>query len=204
MLDVMQAEWLAKVAQGRAHARVGQVLQGVHRGQLSMGLLTHILGFAIGGTAAHLMSCVSQRLSTAANAVEHPATAQPPARRQRIDGCDTHDIRCAARRQRIDGSSGGSAVEQVLRSPRLALLSHQLALSITPTVLCSAMWSPQIQRLREAVSVVLARAAAAQDGGRESGRAEAGCEWLEQYCIFVQGRFREEYGAAVRYYSRTQ
>jgi hypothetical protein len=70
------------------------------------------------------------------------------------------------------------------------------------------MWSPQIQRLREAVSVVLARAAAAaQDGGREAARVEAGCEWLEEYCIFVQGRFREEYGAGpfseeyVRYYS---
>jgi hypothetical protein len=69
-------------------------------------------------------------------------------------------------------------------------MSHQLALSITPTVLCSALGSPQIQRLREAVSAVLARAAAAQGEGRESGRVEAGCEWLEEYCIFVQGRFR--------------
>jgi hypothetical protein len=51
------------------------------------------------------------------------------------------------------------------------------------------MWSPQIQRLREAVSVVLERAAAAQGEGRESGRVEVGCEWLEEYCIFVQGRF---------------
>jgi hypothetical protein len=187
MLDVMQAEWLAKVAQGRAHARVGQVLQRVHRRQLSMGLLTHILGFAIGGTAANLMSCVSQRLSTAEDTVEHSATAKPP-----------------ARRQRIGSSSGSSAAEQALRSPRLALMSHQLALSITPTVLCSALPPQQIQRLKEAVSAVLARAeaaaavaavvaaavAAAQGAGRGPGRVEAGCEWLEEYCVFVQGRFQ--------------
>jgi hypothetical protein len=175
MLDVMQAEWLAKVAQGRAHARVGQVLQRVHRGQVSMELLTHILGFAIGGTAAHLMSCVSQRLSTAAETVEQAATAEPPSRRQRIDsGCNS------------------SGLEQALRSPRLALMSHQLALSITPTVLCSALGPPQRQRLREAVSALLEKAAAvvAQGEDRGSGRVEAGCKWLEEYCIFVQGCFQ--------------
>jgi hypothetical protein len=81
MLDVMQAQWLAKVAQGRAHARVGHVLRGAHRRQLSTRVLTCILGFAVGGTAAHLiMSCVSQRPSVLIATVEHAATAEPPQR----------------------------------------------------------------------------------------------------------------------------
>jgi hypothetical protein len=57
----------------------------------------------------------------------------------------------------------------------------------------SAMSSPQRQRLREAVSAVLVRAesvAAAQDASRGKAKVEVGCEWLEEYCIFVQERFQ--------------
>jgi hypothetical protein len=73
MLDGMQAQWLARVAEGCAHARVGLALRGVFGGALSTCMLVHIMGYVFGGTQAHLQSCISTGRMTAAAAVEKQA-----------------------------------------------------------------------------------------------------------------------------------
>jgi hypothetical protein len=59
MLDEMQEQWLATVAEGCAHARVGLTLRGAFNGGLSTRMLLHVMGYVFGGTQAHLQSCIS-------------------------------------------------------------------------------------------------------------------------------------------------
>jgi hypothetical protein len=56
MLDEMQAQWLARVAEGCAHARVGLTLRGAFGGRLSTDILVGILAHTYGETEAHLVS----------------------------------------------------------------------------------------------------------------------------------------------------
>jgi hypothetical protein len=69
MLDEMQAQWLAKVAEGCAHAHVGLTLRGAFSDGLSMCVLLHVMGYVFGETQAHLKSCISMGRITAAVAV---------------------------------------------------------------------------------------------------------------------------------------
>jgi ankyrin repeat protein len=59
MLDEMQAQWLARVVEGCAHARVGLALRGAFSGGLPTDMLLEIMGYVFGGTQAHLQSCIS-------------------------------------------------------------------------------------------------------------------------------------------------
>jgi hypothetical protein len=135
MLDEMQAQWLARVAEGCGHAHVGLALRGAFSGGLSTCMLLHVMGYVFEGTQAHLQSCISTGRTTAA------------------------------------------AV-----APKLALVSHALALAVTP--------SPQLQVLvlgveaRQRLQAVLAGLVAATEA------AEGGCEWLHAYCDFLQRRHR--------------
>jgi ankyrin repeat protein len=56
MLDDMQSQWLARVAEGCAHARVELALRGVFSGGLSTRMLLHAMGCVFGGALAHLQS----------------------------------------------------------------------------------------------------------------------------------------------------
>jgi hypothetical protein len=133
MLDEMQAQWLARVVEGCAHARVGLTLRGAFSGRLSEDLLVGILGYAFGGTEAHLLSCVSTR-------------------------------------KHRDG-------------PRLALVSHALALAATPMAECQEGYSAILPGRKQLLQMVKAQlvdvAEAAGDGG---------CEWLHAYWHFIQQR----------------
>jgi hypothetical protein len=100
MLDEMQAQWLASVAEGCAHARIGLTLRGAFRGGLSTCMLLHVMGYVFGGTLAHLQSSIS--------------TGQVAAVSHALDD--------------------DSSVVQEQQLPKLALVSHALALAATPTL----------------------------------------------------------------------
>jgi hypothetical protein len=59
MLDEMQGQWLARVAEGCAHARVGLTLRDAFSGELPTDMLLHIMGYVFGGARVHLQSCIS-------------------------------------------------------------------------------------------------------------------------------------------------
>jgi hypothetical protein len=152
MLDEMQAQWLARVAEGCAHARVGLTLRGAFGGGLLTGMLVHIMGYVFGGTQTHLQSCISTRRVAAALVV--------------VAGGDV------------------PAVEPQMQelSPKLALVSHALALAVTPAPqpIHGMMGLEAMQQLQ----ATLARLDVAEDA------PEGGCEWLHRYCDFLQRRYR--------------
>jgi hypothetical protein len=135
----MQAQWLAKVAEGCAHARVGLTLRGAFGGGLSTGMLVHIMGYAFGGTQTHLQSCVSTgRVAAAKGLVMQPVAADAPvaavggAVSAQADGAVP-----AAKRAKVGGTGGGGQMQppaqhdQEQLPPKLALVSHALALAAT-------------------------------------------------------------------------
>jgi hypothetical protein len=73
MLDTMQAQWLLKVKEGCAQARVGLTLRGMHSGRLSVGVLMNIMGFVLGGSKAYLRSCISIGRLSNVTALQVPA-----------------------------------------------------------------------------------------------------------------------------------
>jgi hypothetical protein len=71
MLHAMQTQWLARVAEGCAHARVGLTLRGAFSGGLSTDMLLHVMGYVFDETQAHLQSCISMaRMAKPALAAE--------------------------------------------------------------------------------------------------------------------------------------
>ena len=74
--------------------------------------------------------------------------------------------------------------EQEQLSPKLALVSHALALAATPAPRPVGSGSTGVMgaEARQHLQAALARLAA------ES--AEGGCEWLQAYCDFLQRRHR--------------
>jgi hypothetical protein len=168
MLDEMQAQWLARVAEGCAHARVGLTLRGAFGCGLSTRMLLHVMGYVFGGTLAHLQSCISTGRGAAARGL---ATQTAAAAATVVDGATV-------------AAEAESAVPAEQLSPKLALVSHALALAATPApqpVECSstgAMGDEARQHLRAALACLAAEA------------AEGGCEWLQAYCDFLQRRHR--------------
>jgi hypothetical protein len=80
MLHEMQTQWLARVAEGCAHARVGLTLRSAFSGGLSTSMLLHVMGYAYGETQAHLQSCISmaRMAAAAASAVEKQKQSLSP------------------------------------------------------------------------------------------------------------------------------
>ena len=76
--------------------------------------------------------------------------------------------------------------DQAQLSPKLALVSHALALAATPAPQPVGSGSTGVTRscthMRQHLQAVLARLAAEA--------AEGGCEWLQAYCDFLQRRHR--------------
>jgi hypothetical protein len=197
----MQAQWLAKVAEGCAHARVGLTLRGAFGGGLSTGMLLHVMGYVFGGTLAHLQSCISTGRVAAARelATQTAATASV------VDGvtvaAEEAGAVLAAKRSEVGDTGRGGPMqepaqhEQEQHSPKLALVSHALALAATPVPQhvgsgwtgVPRSYTRRSQRamgaeVRQRMQAALARLAA------ES--AEGGCEWLQAYCDFLQRRHR--------------
>jgi hypothetical protein len=173
MLDEMQAQWLAKVAEGCTHARVGLTLRGAFSGGLSTGMLVHIMGCVFGGTQAHLRSCISTgRMAATARGL----LAQKPVETVAALFANSVVDR-ATTKAKASGTVRGGPKQQPTQHdqeqlpPRLALVSHALALTATPRRL-------QLQMVLPRLDLVAAEAAA------------GGCEWLHAYCDFLQRRYR--------------
>ena len=102
MLDEMQGQWLANVAKGCAQARVGLTLWSAHQGKLSPAILVRVMGFAFRGPPSHLRACAS-----------------------------TKTIVMNTLAVRVSQHDSGASVQQ--QGPaRLVLISHALALLVTP------------------------------------------------------------------------
>jgi hypothetical protein len=183
MLDEMQTQWLARVAEGCAHARVGLTLRGAFGGGLSTCMLLHVMGYVFGGTLAHLQSCISTGL-----AAQTAATASPV-----VDGAtvaaEAAGAVPAAKRAKVGGTGRGGPMqepaqhEQEQLSSKLALVSHALALAATPAPRPVGSGSTGVMGAEARhLQVALARLAAEA--------AEGGCEWLQAYCDFLQRRHR--------------
>jgi ankyrin repeat protein len=183
MLDEMQAQWLARVVEGCAHARVGLTLRGAFGGGLSTCMLLHVMGYVFGGTLAHLQSCISTgRVAAARELATQTAAAFPV-----VDGvtvaAEAAGAVPAAKSSEVGDTGRGGPMqdlqepaqhEQEQLSPKLALVSHALALAATP--------APHPGASRRKLQAALARLAAEA--------AEGDCEWLQAYCDFLQRRHR--------------
>jgi hypothetical protein len=190
MLDEMQAQWLARVAEGCAHARVGLTLRGAFSGGLSTRMLLHVMGYVFGGTLAHLQSCISTGRVAAARGL----ATQTAAASAVVDGATVAvkaagAVPAAKRAEVSDTGSGGpmqelAQHEQEKLSPKMALISHALALAATPAPQPVGSGSTGVMGAEagQHLQAALARLAA------ES--AEEGCEWLQAYCDFLQRRHR--------------
>jgi ankyrin repeat protein len=189
MLDDMQSQWLARVAEGCAHARVGLTLRGAFGGGLSTRMLLHVMGYVFGGTLAHLQSCISTGQVAAARGLAMQTAAASAV----VDGAtvaaEAAGAVPAAKRAKIGCSTGGGGLmqepaqhEQEQLSPKTALVSHALALAATPAPRpvgsgsTGAMGAEARQHLQAALSRLAAES------------AEGGCEWLQAYCDFLQRR----------------
>jgi hypothetical protein len=191
MLDEMQTQWLASVAEGCAHARVGLTLRGAFGGGLSTQMLLHVMGYVFGGTLAHLQSCISRgRVAAARGLVQQPAAALPV-----VDGAtvaaEAAGAVPAAKRVKVgDSTGGGGPMQSPMQhgqetlSPKLALVSHALALAATPAPHLVSLSLSSAAVLGIGVRLVLAWLVAAAEA------AEGGCEWLQAYCDFLQRRHR--------------
>jgi ankyrin repeat protein len=190
MLDEMQAQWLARVAEGCAHARVGLTLRGAFSGGLSTRMLLHVMGYVFGGTHVHLQSCIS----TARVAAARELATQTAASAAVVDGAtvaaEAESAVPVAKRAKVGDTGRGEPMQEPAQhnqeqmSPKLALVSHALALAATPahqpvgSSSTGVMGAEAGQHLQAALARLVAEL------------AEGGCEWLQAYCDFLQRRHR--------------
>jgi hypothetical protein len=187
MLDEMQAQWLARVAEGCAHARVGLTLRGAFSGGLSTCMLLHVMGYVFGGTQVHLQSCISTRRVT-----------------QAVAAVDVHGAVVAA--AAVGSGRGGSMQEltqhdQEQLPPKLALVSHALALAATQKRIFHSAFELFLQRIaqkhhRAAAALPIPRAGPPVLGDEARHQLQtaprqgsSSCEWLHAYCDFLQRRY---------------
>jgi ankyrin repeat protein len=170
MLDEMQAQWLTRVAEGCAHARVGLTLRGAFSGGLSTCMLLHVMDYVFGGTQVHFQSCIS---------TERVAPGRGLAM-QAVAAADAHGAKDA-------GSGRGGPMQelaqhdQVQLLPKLALVSHALALAATPK-------SQPISSSSTGAGAPVLGAEARQQLQTVLRQGSSSCEWLHAYCDFLQRR----------------
>jgi ankyrin repeat protein len=143
MLDEMQAQWLARVVEGCAHARVGLTLRGAFGGGLSTGMLVHVMGYVFGGTQSHLKSCISTGRVAAVTRLPKPMAKLVAKIAAAVDvegavSAQSDGAVPAAKRAKVGGTGGGGPMQELAQRnleqmpPKLALVSHALALATTP------------------------------------------------------------------------
>jgi hypothetical protein len=188
MLDEMQAQWLARVAEGCAHSRVGLTLRGAFRGGLSTCMLLHVMGYVFGGTQVHLQSCISTgRVTQAVAAVDVHGTVVPKL------ALVSHALALAATPKsqpipRAGPSMLGGEVRQQL----------QTALRHAATRSCEWLHGEVRQPIpvRHIVRqhIPRARPPVLGDEARQQlqtalRQGSSSCEWLHAYCDFLQRRY---------------
>jgi ankyrin repeat protein len=181
MLDDMQAQWLARVAEGCAHARVGLTLRGAFNGGLPTDMLLCIMGYVFDGTLAHLQSCISTGQVAPERGLAMRAAAAVDAHGAVMTAESASAVPATKRAKHAGADSGGPMQEsakdhQEQLPPKLALVSHALALNATP----------KSQPISSCSIAVLTRLGAATHTVYHT--AEGGCEWLQGYCDFLQRR----------------
>jgi hypothetical protein len=153
-----------------------------------------------GGPQAHLQSCISPgRLAQARGLAKHTVTAVAAAV---VNGKLAVTVAAAAMvlsgavpaAARAGGTDTGWSMQdsaqhdqaQEMLPPRLALVSHALALAATPArqPVSSSSTTVLGPGSKLQLQAVLARLVAAAEA------AEGGCEWLHAYCDFLQRRHR--------------
>jgi hypothetical protein len=184
MLNEMQEQWLATVAEGCAHARVGLTLRGAFNGGLSMGMLVHVMGYVFGGTQAHLQSCISTgRVALEARGLvtQEPIEAVSVAVVTALFA-SVAVVPASTKAKAGGASSGGGPMQESAQHdqeqlpPRLALVSHALALAVTPVpqfVSCEFVSSSSTTTMQQQHTALQQLVAAAEIAG--------GCEWLWAY-----------------------
>ena len=150
MLDEMQGQWLANVAKGCAQARVGLTLWSAHQGKLSPAILVRVMGFAFRGPSSHLRACAS-----------------------------TKTIAMNTLAVRVSQHDSGASVQQ--QDPaRLVLISHALALLVTPA---------RVEHTdSDSMMIVPVAPTKHQQEAISHLATEAGCPWLSAYCRFLTRR----------------
>jgi hypothetical protein len=188
MLDEMQAQWLARVAEGCAHARVGLTLRGAFSGGLPTDILLHVMGYGFGGTLVHLQSCISTGRVAAAGGLATQTTAATAA--VVVDGttvaAEVEGVVPALKRTKVgDTGRGGQMQESAQHDqgrlpPKLALVSHALALAATPRPqpVVSSSTGGMSAEARQHLQAALARLAAE---AAERGAA-SGCRRTATFC----------------------
>jgi hypothetical protein len=159
-------------------------------------MLVHVMGYVFGGTQAHLQACISLgRVATTARglAMQTVAAADSPVGdKGGAVAAETDGVMPAAKRARVGGTGRGGSMQQpaqhgqVQLPPKLALMSHALALAATPAPHPVSSSSTGVLGVgaRQQLEAALSRLVAAAEA------AEGGCEWLHGYCDFLQRRHR--------------
>jgi ankyrin repeat protein len=180
MLNEMQGQWLARVVEGCAHARVGLTLRGAFRGGLSTRMLLHIMGYVFGGTPAHLQSCISTGRVAASAAVEGNVQVQAVA---------DSTVPAVGRVESALHGQGQQLPKRVLARlvAELTGVLHALARAVTVTV------TPVPQPVSSTATLGIEtrqqlQAALVLHIVELKKEAEGGCEWLRGYCDFLQRR----------------
>jgi hypothetical protein len=196
LLDDLQSQWMAKVVQGCAHARVGLTIRAAYGGRLSAPVLAHILSFVFEGcSTVHLFSCLTtQRVAAglklrlgaaAAEEQEEQEEQEREPRKKRAKTCPSATEGaniCAAAGVDAGGGAGGAGDQE---RPRLALVSLSLAARLLG-MLRSASSSQNGEKERAQKEILLLlRLSETRAGGEHNG-----CEWLHGVCGFFQGRFQ--------------
>jgi hypothetical protein len=206
ILIEMQLQWLARVAEGCARARVGLTMQGAFDGRLSKCVLVNILRYLFEGTEAHLLSCLSTRrapgkmFSEAGLAAVPMMTAPVAIKIPRGTRTKTGSTTGVLTNEHAREPSVQAQQPHHKDGPRLVLVSYDLALEATVATKCRAgsacypsrkrtcrlMLPGQKQKQLEAqlLSVAVAQLSASSEA------ADGGCEWLHGYCTFLQQRYR--------------
>ena len=157
----MQALWMLQVAEGREHALVALTIRGVQGGRMPHRALVGVMRYLTGGTWAYASACLSTRRVGVRGDPAATTLAGPSA---------------ASKRRKDDPAA---------QTPRLALVSHAMALRITPPhhVVPSALGAGARGRLLRVVQALETEARVASAG------CAVGCPWLAEYCAFIRARF---------------
>jgi hypothetical protein len=191
LLDRLQEQWLSKVAQGCAHARVGITIRGLHCGLISTAVLAHILSFTFGGSTDYLHSSLSTQRATPTllKAIPMPTSRLEVAVQctevAEVGGRDTEESTEESEPVKKKARIGTANIthDQQPR-PRLALISLSLAVGLV-------RWSVEAKgnETEPALGVVGTSASIlVKETSKTNGDQGCGCEWLHGLGAFIQNR----------------
>jgi hypothetical protein len=144
---------------------------------LSMRMLVHVMGYVFEETQSHLQSCISLDFAL-------PLPTAPAVAAAKVE------LAPLVTKANAGGTSNGRPKQEPAQHdqeqlmPTLALVSHALALAVTPVpqLGSSSSTGAMDAEARQLLQVALARL------DLVAAEATGGCEWLDSYCDFLQRR----------------